>query len=157
MKQVTINGIGLLLGELPKDIDYCHWCKKSICEGVHLSSIYYVCAECEAKNIQDMNAAFEALAKVEQEVQDQNKALLKTIGRKASYNLNNILYGCDLSRHEPLSIVDSPKGSNQDEKAGCFKEIWVQQWSVGMEGDSYSGYIYARFAADKWLKIPYSC
>ncbi len=54
-------------------------------------------------------------------------------------------------------IVNKPSGDDQKEKTGKFKQIFVDQWSVGDSGDSWEGYIYGRFSKGKWLKIHYSC
>ncbi len=36
-------------------------------------------------------------------------------------------------------------------------EYWVKQWSVGMEGDSYSGYLLMELSDGRYWKINYSC
>lgn len=56
-----------------------------------------------------------------------------------------------------LEIVSEPEGDDQDESTGIFKEVFVDQVSVGDSGDSFAGNIYGRFAQKKWLKIPYYC
>lgn len=106
---------------------------------------------------EQMKEVYDDLAKAELEVISQNNDLLKSIGRSAKRMFSRIMEGCDLNLYEKLSIVEKPQGELQPEKYGIFKEIWIQQWSTGMEGDTYGGYIYARYDTDKWLKIPYSC
>ncbi len=54
-------------------------------------------------------------------------------------------------------IVDTPTGKYQDEKYGRqIKGYWVQQWSVGMEGDSFEGNVYVEIKPNKYLKFGYS-
>ena len=54
-------------------------------------------------------------------------------------------------------IVDKPVGKFQEEKFGRqIKGIWVEQWSVGMEGDSYEGFVCVESGKDRYLKFGYS-
>jgi len=54
-------------------------------------------------------------------------------------------------------IVDKPIGKFQKEKFGRqIKGIWVEQWSVGMEGDSYEGFVCVELSKDRYLKFGYS-
>jgi len=56
-----------------------------------------------------------------------------------------------------MEIVSSPKGEANGDKYEFFKEVHVDQYSVGDSGDSYSGAIYAKFGENKWLLIPFEC
>jgi len=107
------------------------------------------CLDCVTKE------CYEDMAKYESEVSEHNKTLIKSIGKYANRHFKNLLDYCDVTGK--IEVVDKPYGSNQNEKYGCFKEVWVHQWSVGWEGDSFEGYIYAKFDSDKWIKVPYSC
>lgn len=67
-----------------------------------------------------------------------------------------VMDGCFL-RGE-IEIVDCPNGAdNCEDGYDTIKSVFVDQWGVGMDGDSFEGYIYAQAMNDKWLKIPYSC
>lgn len=137
----------------------CHWCKKEVSESEKYIKIleFVICQSCNEEQERQQALAYEQLAEEEEKIRNENNDLLNSIGRTAEKWLNVVLDGCSLQYYQPLSIVDKPYGENQNEKCGIFKEIWVEQWSTGMEGDSYEGYIYAKFDADKWLKIPYYC
>ena len=56
-----------------------------------------------------------------------------------------------------FSLTKIKRGGYQEEDWGSFKGIFVEQWSVGMEGDSWNGNMYIKLKKDKYLKIPYSC
>ncbi|HUM52922.1 MAG TPA: hypothetical protein PK431_13955 [Chitinophagales bacterium] len=54
-------------------------------------------------------------------------------------------------------IVKEPVGKFQEEKYGRqINGIWVEQWSVGMEGDSYEGFVCVKVKPNKYLKFGYS-
>lgn len=54
-------------------------------------------------------------------------------------------------------IVKVPVGKFQTEKYGRqIKGIWVEQWSVGMEGDSFEGNVCVEIKPNKYLKFSYS-
>ena len=55
-----------------------------------------------------------------------------------------------------IEKVGKPSGDKQNEEFGIFKDIHVDQWTVGTEGDSFNGHIYAR-VKNQWYKIPYYC
>jgi hypothetical protein len=56
-------------------------------------------------------------------------------------------------------IVSEPSGKKQKETefGHSIKFIWVDQWSVGTEGDSFEGYIEVQIKENKYLKFRYSC
>jgi hypothetical protein len=68
---------------------------------------------------------------------------------------DDLVDGCSIT--SKLKITDKPSGKKQNEDCEYFKDIHVDQWSVGESGDSFEGFIYARFQFNKWLKIPYEC
>ena len=45
----------------------------------------------------------------------------------------------------------------QETDFGCITGIWVTQYSVGMEGDSYAGTIWVKLKDYKYLEMPFSC
>ena len=103
--------------------------------------------------------AMEDLQAYDEECTKHNKAILKQIatklGNKAIADFKNLLDFANV--RDKLEIVSKPDGENQNEECGVFTEVRVDQWSVGMEGDSFEGFIYGKFANMEWIKIPYSC
>ena len=103
--------------------------------------------------------AMDSLHQWEQERIEHNakvmEKIISEVGNKALEGYKQLLDGVDIS--DKIEIVDKPVGDKQNEDCGVFTEVWVNQWSVGTEGDSFEGFIYGRFAKEKWLKIPYTC
>jgi hypothetical protein len=97
---------------------------------------------------------YEDLAAYEKEICDHNYNLIRSFGKKADEDFKNMLDFCRVT--EKIEFVNTPIGDKQTENYGIFKNIYVDQWSVGTEGDCYEGFIYAR-VKDRWIKIPYSC
>ncbi len=81
--------------------------------------------------------------------------IIDEVGNKTLKSYERLLDGAYVT--DKIQIVDKPNGDNNYEEFGVFKDVWVDQWSVGDSGDSFEGFIYGRFAKKKWLKIPYSC
>lgn len=100
--------------------------------------------------------AYEQLTKWEEEVANSNETLLIRYNVPDSAMLL-LMEDCEYSHHEKIEIVDVPAGEDQTsyENNPYFDEIWVDQWSVGMSGDSYEGHIYAKLENDVWLKVPF--
>lgn len=99
---------------------------------------------------------YKELAEWEQEVYEHNKQLINSISKTAWKHYLRVIEYCRVD--VKIEIVDTPKGTLQtNEKHGPFLKIYVDQWGVGMEGDSFEGHIYAKYQPDKWLKIRYSC
>lgn len=88
--------------------------------------------------------------------EDENKELLKSI-KYNEQNWEDLLDGVDVRGN--ISFVGFPEGTKQHESHGMFKDVHVDQRSVGTEGDSSEGNIYCLYSKNKnlWLKIPYSC
>ena len=40
---------------------------------------------------------------------------------------------------------------------GPIKGMWVRQWSVGTEGDSWEGIIWVQIVEGRWLEMMFSC
>lgn len=54
-------------------------------------------------------------------------------------------------------IVDTPTGEFQEEKRGRYiKGIWIEQWSVGMESDSWNGHVCVELYPNRYFKFSYS-
>lgn len=105
------------------------------------------------------NDVMNEMRKLEEERLEHNTKIITEIigevGDKTIESYRRILDGVSVT--DKLQIVDEPNGENNHEEFGVFKEMWVDQWSVGDSGDSFEGFIYGKFAANKWLKISYSC
>lgn len=100
------------------------------------------------------NEAFEAKVNYENEIISHNSQLLANIGapqNEIDYLIN------DASVSGKMQIFDEPTGDNQNEHYDFFSNIFIDQWTLGIEGDSYGGFIYAEFQDKKWLRIPYNC
>lgn len=110
----------------------------------------------EQKRIDDenMERAFSAIAQYEKEQHEENMKLLKENNIPIE-DYEDLLDYCSINGK--LEIVEKPTGTNQQEGHGMFKSVFVDQWNVGMEGDSFEGYIYGKIGKNKWLKIPYEC
>jgi hypothetical protein len=98
------------------------------------------------------------LALHEKQVMKVNIRKIKRCGKNAMEDFENMIDGSTVSSYEPITTVRKPYGYyQQNETFGVFKKIVVDQRSVGMEGDSFEGYIYAKYNKHRWLKIPYWC
>ena len=104
--------------------------------------------------------AFEAMDKYYSELQQNKEDVLKQIGIELNINqfdldahFIELLDDCIINGE--IEIVANPSGGNQHSDCGIFTEVFVEQWSVGDSGDSYSGYIFGKYSTDKWIKIPY--
>ena len=88
------------------------------------------------------------------EVFFHNREFLSHFSQLELEDFKDLIYGCEVT--DKIKIVDEPNGDCQNEDCGIFKNVYVDQWSVGIEGDSYEGFIYANVKS-KWIKVPYSC
>lgn len=98
--------------------------------------------------------AFDALYEWEQEIAEHNSKILSSIN-VTNDEIVELLDYADVKGK--MSIVESPRGENQNETYKSFTRVFVDQWSTGTEGDSFAGSIYAEFAKGKWLSIPFEC
>lgn len=94
------------------------------------------------------------LAEEERIEQEYNDKILSELGISGE-DFKDLLDGA--WHHGKIEIVEKPKGMNQEEECGIFKEVYVEQWSNGYEGDSWAGYIYGKLEENKWVKISYEC
>ena len=104
--------------------------------------------------------AIEALKAYNEECNKHNKEIMEQVvakvGNKALEDFKELMQLANVTGK--LEIVSEPGGEvAQNESYGVFTEVWVDQRSVGMEGDSFEGFVYGKFADAEWLKIPYSC
>ncbi len=98
--------------------------------------------------------AFDSLFEYEKEISDHNETILKTLGKTAQKDFADLIDSC--SSVGKIEFVDEPKGDAQNESNGIFKDVHVDQWSVGDSGDSYAGFIYAK-VNKQWVSINYEC
>jgi len=94
------------------------------------------------------------------ELDRKNKRLLKAIKKVKGNTFYKYLLQI-IEESEGISglaeIVSKPVGEFQAEKYGRqIKGIWVSQWSVGTEGDSWDGIVYVEIKPNKYLKFNYS-
>jgi hypothetical protein len=88
------------------------------------------------------------------EISEHNTAFINSFGNTASKHFKDLLEFCNVSGK--IELVDKPDGDKQNENYGMFKNVYVEQWTTGMESDSFAGFIYTNVKG-QWIKIPYSC
>lgn len=103
---------------------------------------------------QDFKRAMDALEQHEKEIHDHNAELLQSTNI-TGWDIKELMDGASITGK--MEIVSQPTGSDNRETVGIFKNVWVDQYSVGTEGDSWAGHIYGEFSNGQWLKIPYEC
>jgi hypothetical protein len=103
---------------------------------------------------EEYNKVMNEVMAYEKEIADHNTQLIKEIGAPED-EIEEILDGANINGK--MEVVDTPYGSDEYEEYKFFKAIVVDQCSVGWEGDSFEGNIYAKFDENKWLKIPFTC
>jgi hypothetical protein len=97
------------------------------------------------------------------EIHRRNSRILraiKSIKGKAFYrHLVALIKDANPTEWHEWEIVSEPSGKKQNESefGRSIKFIWVDQWSVGTEGDSFEGYIEVQLKENKYLKFRYSC
>lgn len=124
---------------------YCNW------DGY----TFTMCKPCKEREEAFVEKAYAELIAYEREIDDHNSALVRSVSRRAPQQFVILMDYCNITGK--IEQVSSPKGSRQHETVGPFKNIHVDQYSVGMEGDSFAGDIYAKTSKLGWIKIPYSC
>jgi 2-methylaconitate cis-trans-isomerase PrpF len=98
--------------------------------------------------------AFDKMFKYEKEIADYNTAFVKQFGETAEKDFAEMCEDCTVT--SKVEFVDKPLGSHQDEDYGIFKNVVIDQHSVGDSGDSYAGAIYANVNG-KWIRVYYEC
>lgn len=104
--------------------------------------------------------AYKQMADWDEEVWRHNDRLLRAIkkvkGATFHKYLLEIIRECDRVT-DKMTIEKEPDGDWQEERYGrTIKGIWLDQWSTGTEGDSFSGYVWVQLKENKYLKISYS-
>jgi hypothetical protein len=82
------------------------------------------------------------------------KELTVSFGKEIRTDIDKITNDCCINGI--ATLVSEPQGENQYEEYEVIKEVWVDQYSVGMDGDSFEGYIYCKITDKIWLMIPYA-
>jgi hypothetical protein len=100
-----------------------------------------------------------ALSEYENECDRKNKRLLRAIksvkGRTFYNHIMDIIVESE-GIDGLAEIVREPVGAFQEERYGRhIGGIWVLQWSVGLEGDSFEGYVCVEIKPGRYLKFPY--
>lgn len=97
------------------------------------------------------------------ELDKQNKLnheLLKIIKKEkgqAFYNYLRVIIEESDGIAGLAEIVSEPTGTFQKEDYGrTIKGIWVDQWNVGMESDSYAGTVCVQLSEKRFFKFSYS-
>lgn len=108
----------------------------------------------------DMERGWQEIADYEKECQHSNNRLLKVIrkikGRVFYKYLMEIIEESE-GMDGKAEIVRAPEGAFQAEKYGrSIPGIWVDQWNVGMTGDSFHGIVCVQLKKDRFLKFCYS-
>lgn len=106
-----------------------------------------------------MQEYFDGLAEVDKRNNRILKAVKSVKGKSFYKHLINLIKDASPTEWHEWEIVKEPCGDKQAEN-GFGREIkciWVDQWSVGTEGDSFEGYICVRLKKNKYLKFRYSC
>jgi hypothetical protein len=103
---------------------------------------------------EQIDKVYADLAAYEKEIADHNEQVLKSLGEEAQRDFEELMDYCNIT--DKINLVDSPKGSDNKEHCGVFKNVHVDQWTTNMEGDSYAGFIYANVKG-QWIEVPFSC
>jgi len=107
-----------------------------------------------------MKEVMDDLAAYDNETDRINMRIFKAIENQIGKGFLNDLKALieDSECKDRFSIVDNPTGKFQQESGfGCITGIWVTQYSVGMEGDSWAGTIWVKLKDYKYLEMPFSC
>ncbi len=100
-----------------------------------------------------------------QEIIKNNKQIMKEVRSEVSNSLyygicrymKDLKEGCYYVNQMQYKIVDKPSGKEQKENwSKDLQSVWVEQWSDGMEGDSWYGDVYIKIGEDKYLTVNYS-
>lgn len=111
----------------------------------------------EQKRIDDefMQKLYAEIEQAQKAEKEHNENILKKY-QVPSDSLELLLDCCNLSGK--IEVVKEPKGDFQeDENDIFFLKIYVDQWATGMEGDSFSGFIYGLMNNGMYLKVPFDC
>jgi hypothetical protein len=120
-------------------------------------------AESYIKNEISMEAGMQEYFEGLDKVAKYNNRILRAIksikGKTFTRHLISLMNDAGIVNWDEWQIVSEPSGAKQKENeyGRSIKNIWVDQWSVGTEGDSFDGYIEVQLKENKYLKFRYSC
>ncbi len=103
---------------------------------------------------EQIDKVYADLSEYYKEISEHNESILKLLGENAKRDFEELMDCCNVT--EKINFVDGPKGTDNKEHCGVFRNVHVDQRAVGMEGDSWDGYIYAHVNG-KWIEVPFSC
>jgi hypothetical protein len=139
-----------------------HYCQECLSYSKEeLTQQGWLCDECnEGIQIQMKKAMEDAIA-LENEIYNHNMKIINSLTDNIDdYEIGLLDDGC-VDVTGKIEWVEEPKhikSQQNAEKYGVFTLKYVDQWSTGWEGDSFSGYMYVGVENHKkYLKIPYSC
>lgn len=110
-----------------------------------------------------MEAGMDEYFKGLQRVHKYNNRILKAIksvkGKTFYRHLLSLIKNSESVSWSQWEIVKEPNGERHIEKeyGREIKFIWVDQWAVGTEGDTFDGYIWVQLKENKYLKFRFSC
>lgn len=119
----------------------------------------------EEQSSQMYEEVYKPMDDYEKEIGRSNQRLIKAIrkskGKTFTKNLQNCLKdladGCCHTAQMKYELVRQVTGEFQKEPWGReIKGVWVEQWTVGMDGDSFEGYMYVQIDSKRFLKVNYS-
>lgn len=102
------------------------------------------------------------------EIEPKNRRLYRAIKRQLGYrfykNMIELFAMCEVRLEymgfmNQLELTRTPDGSYQEtnEFGRKIKGYYVQQWAVGLEGDSWSGFICLELKKGLFIKAPFDC
>lgn len=102
-----------------------------------------------------MQKLYAEIAQAQKEEKEHNENILNRY-KVPNDSFELLLDCCNLSGK--IEVVNESKGDFQeDEGDDFFLKIYVDQWATGMEGDSFSGFIYGLMENGMYLKVPFDC
>lgn len=136
----------------------------------HWSEVYFLpegqSAMTKKQNREMYNEVYKPLLDYAKEVRRSNKRLMRVIKRIKSPSfyrglsayLRELKDNCYGSENMKYKITRTPRGKYQTEN-GCGRElkgVWCEQWSVGMDGDSYEGFVSIKLRENRFLTVNFS-
>jgi len=101
------------------------------------------------------------LDKIVNEASRHNKRLLKAVkrvlGARFSKAVTLTADDCEACPSYKWKLVKKPRGDRQSHDIKPIKWIWVDQWAVGCDGDSWEGHIYIPLKENLYLEFYYTC
>lgn len=87
------------------------------------------------------------------------RAVKTVLGKTFHKHLKAYISNAEPIYWAPWEIVREPTGTLQEvsEYGRAIRQEWVDQWSVGTEGDSFEGIICVPLKPGRYLKFHYSC